>query len=91
MLLTPVPPSNVSILDEYYGYKQPDTSTRYQKIEEALSATSSEKISEQFFYVYDEIKRVFSGRQKTIIAHMVSPRTYRGPRYFQRLMKCHHS
>lgn len=33
--------------------------------------------------MYDEIKRVFSGRQKTIIAQMVSPRTYRGPRYFQ--------
>lgn len=83
MLLTPVPPSNVSILDEYYGYKQPDASVRYQKIEEALSAISPEKVSEQFFYVYDEIKRVFSGRQKTIITQMVSPRTYRGPRYFQ--------
>ena len=83
MLLTPVPPSNVSILDEYYGYKQPDASARYQKIEEALSAISPEKVSEQFFYVYDEIKRVFSGRQKTITAQMVSPRTYRGPRYFQ--------
>ena len=83
MLLTPVPPSNVSILDEYYGYKQPDASARYQKIEEALSAISPEKVSEQFFCVYDEIKRVFSGRQKTIITQMVSPRTYRGPRYFQ--------
>ncbi len=83
MLLTPVPPSNVSVLDEYYGYKQPDASARYQKIEEALSAISPEKVSEQFFYVYDEIKRVFSGRQKTITAQMVSPRTYRGPRYFQ--------
>lgn len=67
MLLTPVPPSNVSILDEYYGYKQPDASARYQKIEEALSAISPEKVSEQFFCVYDEIKRVFSGRQKQLL------------------------
>lgn len=59
MLLTPVPPSNVSILDEYYGYKQPDASARYQKIEEALSAISPEKVSEQFFYVYDEINVCF--------------------------------
>lgn len=83
MLLDPIPPSNVSILDEYYGYKQADASTRYQKLEEALAAISAEKVSEQFFYVYDEIKRIFSGRLKTIIAQMVSPKTYRGPRYFQ--------
>lgn len=83
MLLTPIPPSNVSVLDEYYGYKQLDSSTRYQKLEESLSAISSEKVSEQFFYVYDEIKRVFSGRPKTIIAQMLSSRIYRGPRYFQ--------
>ncbi|MCI8351266.1 MAG: hypothetical protein HFJ86_08900 [Oscillospiraceae bacterium] len=83
MLLDPIPPSNISILDEYYGYKQADASTRYQKLEEALAAISAEKVSEQFFYVYDEIKRIFSGRLKTIIAQMVSPKTYRGPRYFQ--------
>lgn len=83
MLLDPTPPSNVSVLDEYYGYKQADTSARYQKLEEALAAISAEKASEQFFYVYDEIKRIFSRRSKTIIAQMVSPKTYRGPRYFQ--------
>lgn len=83
MLLDPIPPSNVSILDEYYGYKQADASTRYQKLEEALTAISTEKLSEQFFYVYDEIKRIFSGRPKTIIAQMVSSKSYRGPRYFQ--------
>ena len=48
MLLTPVPPSNVSILDEYYGYKQMDPSSRYQKLEEALSSVSPEKVAEQF-------------------------------------------
>ena len=83
MLLSPIPPSNVSVLDEYYGYKQADASTRYQKLEETLAAISAEKVSEQFFYVYDEIKRTFSNRPKTIVAQIVSPKTYRGPRYFQ--------
>lgn len=83
MLLTPVPPSNVNVLDEYYGYKQTETSSRYQKLEEALSAVSPEKVSEQFFYIYDEIKRMFSERPKTIITQMVSSKTHRGPRYFE--------
>lgn len=83
MLLSPIPPSNVSVLDEYYGYKGSDAASRYQKIEDALAAVSSEKVSEQFFYVFDEIKRIFRNRPKTIIGQIVSPRTYKGPRYFQ--------
>lgn len=83
MLIDPIPPSNVSVLDEYYGYKGNDTGSRYLRIEEALSAVSAEKLSEQFFYVFDEIKRLFRNRPKTIIGHMVSTRTYKGPRYFQ--------
>ena len=83
MLINPIPPSNVSVLDEYYGYKGTDTASRYQKIEEALATVSTEKLSEQFFYVFDEIKRIFRNRPKTIIGQMVSPRTYKGPRYFQ--------
>lgn len=83
MLINPIPPSNVSVLDEYYGYKRADSALRYQKIEELLSAISAEKLSEQFFCVFDEIKRIFQNRPKTIIGQMVSPRTYKGPRYFQ--------
>jgi len=83
MLIDPIPPSNVSVLDEYYGYKGSDTASRYLRIEEALAAVSSEKLSEQFFYVFDEIKRIFRNRPKTIIGQMVSTRTYKGPRYFQ--------
>lgn len=67
MLLTPVPPSNVSILDEYYGYKQPDASARYQKIEEALSAISPEKVSEQFFYVYVKSNVCFPDGKKQLL------------------------
>lgn len=83
MLLSPVPPSNVSVLDEYYGYKSADSASRSVKIEDALAAVSPEIVSEQFFFVFDEIKKIFYNRQKTIVGHMVSPRTYRGPRYFQ--------
>ena len=83
MLLDPIPPSNVSVLDEYYGYKGTDASSRYQIIEDKLLAVSPEKLAENFFYVYDEIKRIFRNRNKTIIGHMVSTKTYKGPRYFQ--------
>lgn len=83
MLLSPIPPSNVSVLDDYYGFKGGDSSSRYVKIEDAISAVTSEKISEQFFFVLDEIKRIFYHRNKTIIGQIVSPKTYKGPRYFQ--------
>lgn len=83
MLLAPIPPSNVSVLDEYYGFRGADSASRYLRIEEIISAVTPEKISEQFFFVLDEIKRIFYHRSKTIIGQMVSPRTYRGPRYFQ--------
>lgn len=83
MLTDPIPPSNVSVLDEYYGFKGSDSSSRYLKIEDAISAVTPEKLSEQFFFVLDEIKRIFHNRPKTIIGQMVSSRTYRGPRYFQ--------
>lgn len=83
MLLDPIPPSNVSVLDEYYGYRGTDSAARYQKIADALAATSPELISEQFFLVFDEIKHIFYDRPKSIIGQIVSARTYRGPRYFQ--------
>ena len=83
MLIDPIPPSNVSVLDEYYGYRGTDTASRFLKIEETLATVSAEKLSEQFFYVFDEIRRIFANRPKTIIGQMVSARTYKGPRYFQ--------
>lgn len=83
MLIDPIPPSNVSVLDEYYGYRGSDGGSRYQKVEEMLSAISPERVSEQFFFVFDEVRRIFQNRPKTIIGQMVSPRTYKGPRYFQ--------
>lgn len=81
MLSKPIPPSNVSVLDDYYGYKGSDTSSRLQKIEERLSVETAENISEQFFYVYDEIEKIFHNKPKTIIGQMVSSRTNKGPRY----------
>ena len=83
MLIDPIPPSNVRVLDEYYGYKNSDSVSRYQRIEELLAAVSAETLSDQFFCVFDEIKRIFQNRPKTIIGQMVSTRTYKGPRYFQ--------
>jgi hypothetical protein len=83
MVLNPIPPSNVTVLDEYYGLKTAESETRTQKVEEAISSATPERLTEQFFFVLDEIKRIFYNRSTSIIGHMVSPRTYKGPRYFQ--------
>ncbi|MEK4854670.1 DUF262 domain-containing protein [Paenibacillus sp. FSL H7-0756] len=83
MVLHPIPPSNVSVLDEYYGFRNVDSETRGRKIEEAVLAVNPERLSEQFLYILDEIKKVFYNRSKTIIGLIVGPRLYKGPRYFQ--------
>ncbi|MEC0305733.1 DUF262 domain-containing protein [Paenibacillus lautus] len=83
MVLNPIPPSNVSVLDEYYGFRNVDSETRGKKIEDAVLAVNPERLSEQFLYVLDEIKKIFYNRHKTIIGHIVGPRIYKGPRYFQ--------
>lgn len=85
MVLNPIPPSNVSVLDEYYGFRITDSETRSKKIEEAVSSITPEVLEQQFLYVFDEIKRIFFNRNKTIIGQIVGPRIYRGPRYFQLL------
>ncbi|MFC0216529.1 DUF262 domain-containing protein [Paenibacillus chartarius] len=83
MVLNPLPPSNVSVLDEYYGFRNVDSEVRGKRLEEAVLAVNPERLSEQFLYVLDEIKRIFHNRPKTIIGHVVGPRIYKGPRYFQ--------
>ncbi|WP_025682867.1 GmrSD restriction endonuclease domain-containing protein [Paenibacillus maysiensis] len=83
MVLQPIPPSNVSVLDEYYGFRNVDSETRGKKVEDAVLAVNPEILSEQFLYVLDEIKKVFYNRPKTIIGYIVGPRLYKGPRYFQ--------
>ncbi len=91
MVLSPIPPSNVSVLDEYYGFKVADSETRSKKIEDAISAITPEVLESQFLYVFDEIKRIFHNRDKTIIGQLVGPRLYRGPRYFQLLFLALHN
>lgn len=85
MVLVPVPPSNVSILDEYYGFKIVDSETRSKKVEDAVSTVTQEVLENQFLYIYDEIKKIFHKRAKTIIGQIVGPKLYKGPRYFQLL------
>lgn len=85
MVLTPLPPSNVSVLDEYYGFRVVDSETRSKKIADAVSAVTQEVLENQFLYIFDEIKKIFYNRNKTIIGQIVGPRLYKGPRYFQLL------
>lgn len=91
MVLSPIPPSNVSVLDEYYGFKTVDSETRSKKIEDAISAITPEVLESQFLYVFDEIRRIFHNRNKSIIGQMVGSRLYRGPRYFQLLFLALHN
>jgi hypothetical protein len=83
IVLSPIPPSNVSVLDEYYGFRNVDSETRGKKVEDAVLAVNPETLSEQFLHVLDEIKKIFYNRTKTIIGHIVGTRLYKGPRYFQ--------
>ena len=85
MVMNPIPPSNVSVLDEYYGFRTTDSETRSKKIEEAIVSITPEVLEKQFLCIYDEIKRIFYNRNKTIIGQIVGPRIYKGPRYFQLL------
>lgn len=85
MVLSPIPPSNVSVLDEYYGFKTADSEARSKRVDDAISAINPEILESQFLYVFDEIKRIFYTRNKTIIGQIVGSRLYRGPRYFQLL------
>ena len=64
MVITPIPPSNVSVLDEYYGFRTVDSETRSKKIEDAILAITPEVLEQQFLYVFDEIKRIFYNRNK---------------------------
>lgn len=83
MVISPIWPSNVSVLDECYGFKTTDSEVRSEKLEEALLISNPENISFQFMYVLDEIKKVFEDKPTSIINHMRGVRQYRGPRYFQ--------
>ncbi|MCD7948172.1 MAG: DUF262 domain-containing protein [Oscillospiraceae bacterium] len=83
MVLNPMPPSNVSVLDEYYGFKSTDSEAREKRIEDAILAINPEKLKNQFLYVLDEIKKTFYNKPKTIIGQMISGQRYRAPRYFQ--------
>lgn len=83
MVITPIPPSNVSVLDEYYGFSSDDPDVRAQKVEEAILAATPERIMAQFLHVYDEIRNIFYNRPKTIVGQITNAKVYRGPRYFQ--------
>ena len=83
LILPQIPPSNVQVLNEYYGFKAKESDARAQRVQEALQAADIERVSTEFLYVIDEIKKLFADRPHTIIDHMLGPQYYRGPRYFQ--------
>lgn len=83
MVIYPIPPSNLSVLDGYYGFKITDSDTRNKKIEELIQSLSPEVLENQFLHVYDEIKHIFHNRPKSILSQMLGSRIYKGPRYFQ--------
>ncbi len=83
MTIKPIPPSRLSTLDSYYGFKSEDVDVSDRRIEQALETNPPEKVKQQFLYIYDEIRKIFYNRDTTIIEHIVNKRVYKGPRYFQ--------
>jgi hypothetical protein len=82
MILDQMPPSDVSVLDGYYGSRD-DSENRENKINEAVQKIGADKIHAQFMHVLDEIKKIFLNKHKPIVAHLVGPQRFnKGPRYF---------
>ena len=82
MILDQMPPSDVSVLDGYYGSRD-DSENREIKINEAVQKIGTDKIHAQFMHVLDEIKKTFHNRPKPIVSHLVGPQRFnKGPRYF---------
>lgn len=90
MVAETIPPSRVSVLDAYYYINVEEQDGRGYKTEKAIQVRSAETISIQFLYIIDEIKKIFFGKEHTIIQHILNQRVYRGPRYFQTLFLALH-
>lgn len=80
-----IPPSRVSVLDDYYELNDDEPESRSAKIENALNTRGKELVSTQFLTVIDEIKKVFFEQNTTIMKHLTGTNKYKGPRYFQAL------
>lgn len=85
MVAETMPPSRVSVLDAYYYIDVEEEDSRGYKTEKAIQARGTETISTQFLYIIDEIKKIFFGKEHTIMQHILNQKVYRGPRYFQSL------
>lgn len=83
MVLDTIPPSHGTVLDEYYGFAVFESENRYKNIEDAVMKITPEMIEEQFLYVIDEIKNIFSVGEDSIIHHILEKTVNRAPRYFQ--------
>ena len=85
MVAETMPPSRVSVLDAYYYIDAEEEDSRGYKTEKAIQVRGTETISTQFLYIIDEIKKIFFGKEHTIMQHILNQKVYRGPRYFQSL------
>lgn len=85
MVAETMPPSRVSVLDAYYYIDAEEEDSRGYKTEKAIQVRGTETINTQFLYIIDEIKKIFFGKEHTIIQHILNQKVYRGPRYFQSL------
>ena len=85
MVSETMPPSRVSVLDAYYYIDAEEEDSRGYKTEKAIQVRGTETISTQFLYIIDEIKKIFFGKEHTIMQHILNQKVYRGPRYFQSL------
>ncbi|WP_303817585.1 DUF262 domain-containing protein [Selenomonas ruminantium] len=83
MILPNMPPSGVEERDSYYRDDDMNSDTKGRRLDEQISKIGEERIIEQFLYVIDEVRKMFSYCPLSIIRFLTPDEKHRGPRYFQ--------
>lgn len=83
ILLSPKPPSNADILDEYFAIREADDRAKFDEIERAVQKHHESALITRFTMVYDEIRGVLQKAKKPFNQLMFQSAGARVPRYFQ--------
>ncbi|MDO8373320.1 MAG: DUF262 domain-containing protein [Polaromonas sp.] len=84
-ILSPKPPANSQVLDEFYGIKRNKTevSSRHDEIESGTKKFGIDILIQRYMLVHDEVRVVIAQSGKTFNQLMVPGAVARVPRYFQ--------
>jgi Protein of unknown function DUF262 len=83
-VLTPKPPANTQILDEYYGIQRSkDGASRHAEIEASVKKHGEEPLMQRYLLVHDEIRATIQESGKAFNILMFKDAGARVPRYYQ--------